>query len=383
MKNKYIFSLIMALTAFLTIPVSSWAGEEKGLIEVIATGIGKDSDSALKNALRAAIEQAVGTLVDSETLANNDEVVNDQILSYSAGFVESHKVVGEPKKADGLVTIKIAAQVRRTNLVEKLKAASIHTKEVDGESLFGEAITKMEQTQSAAEIIAKAFVGFPGNILEVKTHGKPKYDEQAKKMTIEIEIKINTDSYRTFTKKLSTALKQISQSSTRSSQTSTVGQISYGTHMGSVLKMEWLRGALYNKNVIAICMNMNEARTNGTWELFEISREALVSVIDTINKPVINIEIVNTQEETVVSGVYNSPVPLSLDVLEGYWRNKQYKGEKMIYGFAIYPVLNTRSGVCSEAVPGLASTTFTIGFDVSPDEIRKMKNIICRVEDAQ
>ena len=58
-------------------------------ISVVATGIGKDRDEALKSALRAAVEQAVGVLVDAETLVTNDKLVTDKILTFSDGFVQT------------------------------------------------------------------------------------------------------------------------------------------------------------------------------------------------------------------------------------------------------------------------------------------------------
>ncbi|NLF69223.1 MAG: hypothetical protein GX575_09235 [Candidatus Anammoximicrobium sp.] len=43
-------------------------------VKVVATGVGMDGEMALKNAFSHAIEQAVGVLVDAETIVDNDQL---------------------------------------------------------------------------------------------------------------------------------------------------------------------------------------------------------------------------------------------------------------------------------------------------------------------
>ena len=91
--------------------------------------------------------------------------------------------------------------VKKTELTDKLEAASIHVTEVDGEDLFGEAITKIEQNQASGEIIKPAFEGFPHNVMEIKRVGKPSYDERNKKWIINVEISINKENTGRLSKK--------------------------------------------------------------------------------------------------------------------------------------------------------------------------------------
>ena len=61
--------------------------------EVIVTGVGTDPDKAVQNAFSQAIEQTVGLLVDAETVVKNDQLIRDEILTYSRGYVEKYKIV--------------------------------------------------------------------------------------------------------------------------------------------------------------------------------------------------------------------------------------------------------------------------------------------------
>jgi hypothetical protein len=64
-------------------------------MDVVVTGIGKDSDLAKQNAYAAAIERTLGVLVDANTLVENDKLVRDEVLTFSKGELKSFDVFEE------------------------------------------------------------------------------------------------------------------------------------------------------------------------------------------------------------------------------------------------------------------------------------------------
>ena len=56
--------------------------------EVTVTGIGADKDSAIRDATRLAIEQVVGTFIDSRTLMENLRIQMDEVYKKSQGYVK-------------------------------------------------------------------------------------------------------------------------------------------------------------------------------------------------------------------------------------------------------------------------------------------------------
>lgn len=109
---------------------------------VIAEGVGKTPDDALKDAFRDAVRQVVGAVVDAEIRVRNDEVIDDQILTYSDGFIKTYqKVPGSEKRQEGLTRLKIRATVERRSVIAKLTAAKVAVKGLDGENLFAEVTT--------------------------------------------------------------------------------------------------------------------------------------------------------------------------------------------------------------------------------------------------
>ena len=68
---------------------------------VTVTGTGTTPSEAENDALRAAVENTVGILVDSETLVQNSMLINDQIYTQSRGFVNEYSVVSREQIANG------------------------------------------------------------------------------------------------------------------------------------------------------------------------------------------------------------------------------------------------------------------------------------------
>ena len=68
---------------------------------VTVTGTGLTATEAENDALRAAVENTLGVLVDSETLVQNSILISDQIYTQSRGFVTDYQVIGREQIAGG------------------------------------------------------------------------------------------------------------------------------------------------------------------------------------------------------------------------------------------------------------------------------------------
>ena len=74
--------------------------------EVTVTGIGYDRDGAIRDASRVAVEQVVGTLIDSKTLMKNLVVEFDELKKKSQGYVNNIRVLSEETLASGEYRVK-------------------------------------------------------------------------------------------------------------------------------------------------------------------------------------------------------------------------------------------------------------------------------------
>jgi len=122
--------------------------------EITVTGIGDTIEAAEKQALASAIRQAVGAYMDSKTIVENEEVIQDRILSVSNAFVEKYEVVGQPKKpSDGLFEITIIASVKTNQVINALKEQNLISGEVPGQNIWATASTKVMNVQDAVAML--------------------------------------------------------------------------------------------------------------------------------------------------------------------------------------------------------------------------------------
>lgn len=81
-------------------------------------------DSAIKDALRKAVEQAVGTFISSETMVKNYEVLSDKIYARSQGYIQNYSIFYEDVR-DDLYFVKIKATVSLGNIKDDLQALGL------------------------------------------------------------------------------------------------------------------------------------------------------------------------------------------------------------------------------------------------------------------
>jgi len=81
-------------------------------------------DAAISDAQQRAVEQAIGILIDSQTQVENFQVISDNILSQTKGYIKSYNVVREVKE-DNLLRVSITAHVSIGKLSDSLSAIGI------------------------------------------------------------------------------------------------------------------------------------------------------------------------------------------------------------------------------------------------------------------
>jgi len=81
-------------------------------------------EKAIDDALRRAVEQAVGTLISSDTMTNNFQVVHDKILAQTSGYVKKYEIVKEQRVGEEF-RVTVMADVGRENLQRSLEALGL------------------------------------------------------------------------------------------------------------------------------------------------------------------------------------------------------------------------------------------------------------------
>lgn len=120
---KKLMFIIILIVGSISLSNRSAFSDEK-TFSVICEGIGSSEDEAIKNALRLGIEQYLGVFLSGETLVKNSQLISQEILAYSRGYVEDFNIIDKQKENE-TYKIKVFANIKREKLLSKLSESDI------------------------------------------------------------------------------------------------------------------------------------------------------------------------------------------------------------------------------------------------------------------
>lgn len=96
----------------------------EGVVAVTGENMAIAREKAIDDALRRAVEQAVGTLVSSDTMTSNFQLVHDKILAQTSGYVKNYQIIKEGRVGQEF-RVTVMADVGRENLQRTLEALGL------------------------------------------------------------------------------------------------------------------------------------------------------------------------------------------------------------------------------------------------------------------
>ena len=79
-------------------------------------------DRAIDDAMRKAVEQTLGVIIDSQTKVENYMMVEDRILNWSRGYVKNYRILSEGQQAPDTYQVQIEATLDNKNLISDAQA---------------------------------------------------------------------------------------------------------------------------------------------------------------------------------------------------------------------------------------------------------------------
>jgi len=105
--------ILIAIICSLPITPTLFAGSDENIVTVTVKGLGLDKDTALKDALRKAIEKGGRIKIYSESKTENYVLIRDTILARASGLIKDYKIISEGADDLGGYFVKITARVDR------------------------------------------------------------------------------------------------------------------------------------------------------------------------------------------------------------------------------------------------------------------------------
>jgi len=119
LKLKLITSIFCLILLSLTPLLLHGGTIGKGRAKIFNNNEGSARNQALRNALRDAVQQGVGLLLDSQTIVKNWAVIRDEVYSSARGYVKNYTVLKDEKQND-VWYIEIDAEVASADIKDKL-----------------------------------------------------------------------------------------------------------------------------------------------------------------------------------------------------------------------------------------------------------------------
>lgn len=178
--NKFLLAAMMALVSILMIsPHPGFADESN--IEVVVEGIGSSPETATKNAIEQALMQAVGRLIDTETIIKKkteienelrsvSKTIDQSMLEYSQGVIDAYQQVSI-RQESGIYRVTALVQVRSKVLAPLLDGVVYGSADIDGSLFSTFQVENEQQADRLTMVIDKIF--------------KPMLDWTAYELTVE------------------------------------------------------------------------------------------------------------------------------------------------------------------------------------------------------
>jgi len=121
---------------------------------VDSVGLGQSYDEAVNNALRDAVGQTLGSLLISETKVKNQQLIKDEIINLSTGFVKTYDVIRkEYNSQSNLYTVLVRVTVNDEKITEKLTFYSIDNVNINQQA---DSLRKVDEVRNVISKIKEA-----------------------------------------------------------------------------------------------------------------------------------------------------------------------------------------------------------------------------------
>lgn len=141
--------------------------ERKRVYEIEVESYGRTFDDAKTAAFKVAVEQAVGSLLLSETEVSNGAVVRRDIVTYASGFVDRFEILKESHDA-GEVRLTMRIWVSHSQIADRLLAKSEGAGQIDGNRATAQINSINRERASGDQAVALVLRDFPGKAFDVE-----------------------------------------------------------------------------------------------------------------------------------------------------------------------------------------------------------------------
>jgi len=154
--------LVLAVLLILTSPFA---------LAIIVEGEDSSLQQALNNAFKVAIDNEVGVILDTERHSKNGEIVHNQILSYSAGYITSYTILHHIHIRDrNIHQVSVDVTVASSKLKNFLLSANHNSVSFNVDNIKAQIRLYKEGYVDGQKLFENTLKYFPKEALNIQTH---------------------------------------------------------------------------------------------------------------------------------------------------------------------------------------------------------------------
>jgi hypothetical protein len=134
-------------------------------VDVVSEGY--SVEQARLEGFRTAVNQAVGSVVATQTQTQHQRLVRDEIINYSSGFVDKFEIL-EQQNYGNRVRLKMRVWVAESKLSHRLLGQSYDSQQVPGGRIGAQVETLMEERRQGDRLIEAVMADYPHRAFDVK-----------------------------------------------------------------------------------------------------------------------------------------------------------------------------------------------------------------------
>lgn len=193
----------------MIITAGSWLIKENEKVYYIELyGQGVTVEEAKLNGFRLAVEQAVGSLIASESVVENSQLKRDEIISYASGYV-SKSEIGAATNNQGIVRLPMKVWIKRSALANRLLNKSETAGQVEGTRVAVQYQTLMYEREQADRVIQLVLNDFPQRAYNIEAQPAQVTFDGARQVRVQIPYTVQWNS--NYLSSLHEALQKTSQ----------------------------------------------------------------------------------------------------------------------------------------------------------------------------
>jgi len=202
-------SALMPSPLGIVLTVGQWLMKDRvEVYHVRVQGTAPNENQARDNAFRLAINQAVGSLVISETQVRDGDLAQHEILNYSSGFIHDFKIL-KTSMAGSQVQVEMDVWVSKSLIADRVLNISRGQAQVEGGRISAQIRSFQQERATADRVLETVLADYPRRAFDIQVGKTQVAADEQRKIWLQVPVEIAWNG--TYVASLTEAIRTVNQ----------------------------------------------------------------------------------------------------------------------------------------------------------------------------